>query len=85
MKPQRFHAASKPGIVLVNPCLKVGTTMPPVEPGYAAYCAAQWGGDAVGLAGASPCDDNGCVRADKLRKALGLVKVNFLVGHWVLY
>ena len=37
--------------------------------------------DAVGLAGASPCDYNGGVRADKLRKSLGLVKVNFLVGH----
>ena len=43
----------------------------------------KWGGDAVGLAGASPCDYNGGVRADELRKALGLVKVNFLVGHWV--
>ena len=45
----------------------------------------KWCGDAVGLAGASPCDYNGCVRTDKLRKSLGLVKVNFLVGHWVLY
>ena len=28
--------------------------------------------DAVRLAGASPCDDNGSIRADKLREALGL-------------
>lgn len=37
--------------------------------------------DAVGLAGTSPCNYNGGVRADKLRKSLGLVKVNFLLGH----
>lgn len=36
---------------------------------------------AVRFAGASPCDDNGSVRADKLREALGLVKVNFFLGH----
>ena len=29
------------------------------------------------FAGASPCDDNGGVRTNKLRQALGLVKVNF--------
>ena len=28
-----FHAASSPGIVFVKPCLYVGTTIPPVEPG----------------------------------------------------
>lgn len=38
---------------------------------------------AVRFAGASPCDDNGIVRANKLRKALGLVKVNFLLCHRV--
>ena len=32
---------------------------------------------AVRFAGASPCDDNGSVRTDKLRQALELVKVNF--------
>ena len=31
--PHRFHAANNPGKVFVSPCLKVGTTMPPVEPG----------------------------------------------------
>ena len=34
--------------------------------------------------GASPCDDNGSVRTDKLCQALGLVKVNFLLCHRVL-
>ena len=38
-------------------------------------------GDAVRLAGASPCDDNGSVRADKLRETLRLVKVNLLAIH----
>ena len=33
--------------------------------------------DAVRLSCASPCDDNGSVRADKLSEALGLVKVHF--------
>lgn len=30
---------------------------------------------------ASPRDDNSSVRADKLRKTLGLIKVNFLLAH----
>lgn len=37
--------------------------------------------DAVRLAGASPRDDNGGVRANQLREALGLVEINsFLRG-----
>ncbi len=43
------------------------------------------GGDAVGVAGTSPCADNVIVRADKLCKPLGLVRVNFIVDHLVLY
>ena len=39
--------------------------------------------DAVRFASASPRDDNRSVRADKLREALGLVKVNFLLGHYI--
>ena len=37
--------------------------------------------DAVSFADALPCDDNGSVRTDKLRKALGLVKVNSFFCH----
>ncbi len=45
------------------------------------YTAQQGGVDSVGLAGASLCDDNGGVCTDKLRKALGLVKVNSFLAH----
>ena len=40
---------------------------------------------AVRFAGASPCDDNGCVRANKLCQALGLINlaVLALLGHLV--
>ncbi|WP_301347918.1 hypothetical protein [uncultured Muribaculum sp.] len=37
-------------------------------------------GDAVGLTSAPPGDNNGSVRADKLRKALWAVEINFVVG-----
>ena len=37
--------------------------------------------DAVRLSCTSPCDDNGSVRADKLRETLRLVKVYLLLCH----
>lgn len=39
------------------------------------------GGDAVGLAGASPCDYNGSVSTDKPRKALRFIEIHSFLTH----
>lgn len=80
------RAASKPGMVLFSTGLKVGTAIPSVEPGIRCIFAKhERRGYAVRFACASSRDDNGSVRADKLCKALGRVKVNFLLGHRVIF